>query len=208
MQTTRLTKESEYTMARPVEFDKDTVLTNAMEQFWLEGYEASSVQKLLDATDINRGTLYNSFGDKDTFFKSCVEKYNDVLKADITATLGNDRLGDWKAIEAYFETAIIAAPNKQRALGCLLVNSVCESINWDRDMHKVVKNSFGILRKAMATRVKALEKSRQLKRGLKADQAVEILMNLYNGLRVSARSGKGPKQLTELVSFTLGSLKK
>ena len=55
-------------MARPVEFDENKVLTNAMEQFWREGYEASSVQKLLDCTGINRGTLYNSFGDKDTFF--------------------------------------------------------------------------------------------------------------------------------------------
>ena len=55
-------------MARPVEFDEDKVLTNAMEQFWKEGYEASSVRKLLDCTGINRGTLYNSFGDKDTFF--------------------------------------------------------------------------------------------------------------------------------------------
>jgi len=195
-------------MARPVEFDKETVLINAMEQFWLEGYEASSVQKLLDATDINRGTLYNSFGDKDTFFKSCVEKYNDLLKADIQNTLGNTRLGAWKAIEAYFDTAIVSAPSNQRVLGCLLVNSVCESINWEKDIQKVVKNSMNILRKAMLTRTRELEKARQLKRGIKAENAADILMNLYNGLRVSARSGKGPAQLGELVSFTLGSLKK
>jgi len=195
-------------MARPVEFDKETVLTNAMEQFWLEGYEASSVQKLLDATDINRGTLYNSFGDKDTFFKSCVEKYNDLLKANIQNTLGNTRLGAWKAIEAYFDTAIVSAPSNQRVLGCLLVNSVCESINWEKDIQKVVKNSMNILRKAMLARTRELEKARQLKRGIKAENAADILMNLYNGLRVSARSGKGPAQLGELVSFTLGSLKK
>jgi len=195
-------------MARPVEFDKETVLINAMEQFWLEGYEASSVQKLLDATDINRGTLYNSFGDKDTFFKSCVEKYNDLLKADIQNTLGNTRLGAWKAIEAYFDTAIVSAPSNQRVLGCLLVNSVCESINWEKDIQKVVKNSMNILRKAMLARTRELEKARQLKRGIKAENAADILMNLYNGLRVSARSGKGPAQLGELISFTLGSLKK
>jgi len=195
-------------MARPVEFDKETVLINAMEQFWLEGYEASSVQKLLDATDINRGTLYNSFGDKDTFFKSCVDKYNDLLKADIQNTLGNTRLGAWKAIEAYFDTAIVSAPSNQRVLGCLLVNSVCESINWEKDIQKVVKNSMNILRKAMLARTRELEKARQLKRGIKAENAADILMNLYNGLRVSARSGKGPAQLGELVSFTLGSLKK
>ncbi len=48
-------------MARRIEFDYDSVLENAMQQFWREGYEASSVQKLLDVTGINRGTLYNSF---------------------------------------------------------------------------------------------------------------------------------------------------
>lgn len=195
-------------MARPVEFEKDTVLTNAMEQFWREGYEASSVQKLLDATDINRGTLYNSFGDKDTFFKSCVEKYNEILKADIDTTLGNDKLGAWKAIESYFDTAIIAAPPKQRVLGCLLVNSVCESINWDNDMQKVVKNGLGGIRRALLARTRELEKARALKRGVKAETAADILMTLYAGLRVNARSGKTPKQLTEQLAFTLASLKK
>lgn len=195
-------------MARPVEFEKDKVLTNAMEQFWREGYEASSVQKLLDATDINRGTLYNSFGDKDTFFKSCVDKYNELIKADITQSLGNDKLGAWKAIETYFDVAIVSAPSKQRNLGCLLVNSVCESINWDREIQKVLKNSLNSIRRAILGRTKELEKARQLKRGVKADMAADILMNLYSGLRVAARNGKSPKQLGEMLAFTLASLKK
>ena len=88
-------------MARPVEFDENKVLTNAMEQFWKEGYEASSVQKLLDCTGINRGTLYNSFGDKETFFKSCVDQYNRLGAKQIEATLGNEALKPWDAIAAY-----------------------------------------------------------------------------------------------------------
>jgi len=195
-------------MARPVEFERDTVLTNAMEQFWREGYEASSVQKLLDATDINRGTLYNSFGDKETFFKSCLDKYNQQVKTDIDATLGNKKLNAWEAIENYFDQAIISAPNKQRAMGCLLVNSVCESIIWDRDMQKDLKNSLNGIRKALLARAKELGKSRQLKRGMSADMVADILMNFYSGLQVGARSGKGPRQLADLLRHTLVSIKK
>lgn len=195
-------------MARPVEFERDTVLTNAMEQFWREGYEASSVQKLLDATDINRGTLYNSFGDKETFFKSCLDKYNQQVKTDIDVTLGNKKLNAWEAIENYFDQAIISAPNRQRAMGCLLVNSVCESIIWDRDMQKALKNSLNGIRKALLARAKELEKSRQLKRGMSADMAADILMNFYSGLQVGARSGKGPRQLADLLRHTLLSIKK
>ena len=54
-------------MARPVEFDEDKVLTNAMEQFWKEGYEASSVRKLLDCTGINRGTFIIRLGTRIRF---------------------------------------------------------------------------------------------------------------------------------------------
>ena len=106
-------------MARPVEFDEDKVLTNAMEQFWKEGYEASSVRKLLDCTGINRGTLYNSFGDKDTFFRTCVEHYNLIVQKQIESSLRDENLSCWNAIEAYFEETISNVSQKQRAMGSM-----------------------------------------------------------------------------------------
>ncbi len=195
-------------MARPVEFEYDVVLERATEQFWREGFEASSVQKLLDATDINRGTLYNSFGDKDTFFKSCVDRYNGKLKAVIDATLGNKDLKADKALAAFFDVAIVDQPTKQRVLGCLLVNSVCESIVWNADVQKLLKDSLNNIRKALAVRTRELEKGRQLAKGLNADKAADLLMTLYAGLNVQARSGKAPKQLGELAALTLNMLKR
>ncbi|PCJ42575.1 MAG: hypothetical protein COA71_03420 [SAR86 cluster bacterium] len=195
-------------MARPIEFDYDRVLENAMQQFWREGYEASSVQKLLDATGINRGTLYNSFGDKDTFFTLCVERYNNKLKANIDATLGNSKLAAGLAIESYIENVIHLAPTKQRIMGCLLVNSVCESINLNKDMQKLIRKSLNTVLRAFQSRTRELEKAKQLKRGLKADPAAESLMNLLQGLYVSARNGRSPKQLSETLKTGLDSIKK
>ena len=195
-------------MARPVEFDENKVLTNAMEQFWREGYEASSVQKLLDCTGINRGTLYNSFGDKDTFFKSCIDQYNTVVDKQITASLKNLKLGSWDAIEAYFEETVLNVKNKHRSMGCLLVNSVCESINYDKEMRKVVRGSLAVIRKALLARLKEAYKNGKLKKGVSAEFAAEVLMNSLYGIRVSSRDGKTPKQLKELIKFNVSSLKK
>ncbi len=195
-------------MARPVEFDENKVLTNAMEQFWREGYEASSVQKLLDCTGINRGTLYNSFGDKDTFFKSCVDHYNKVVETQIAASLKNSKLGPWEAIEAYFDETVLNVTNKHRSMGCLLVNSVCESINYDKEMRKVVRGSLATIRKALLARLKEAHKNRKVKKGVSAEFAADVLMNSLHGMRVNSRDGKAPKQLKELVKFTVSSLKK
>jgi len=195
-------------MSRPIEFDYDSVLENAMQQFWREGYEASSVQKLLDATGINRGALYNSFGDKDTFFTLCVERYNKKLKSTIEATLGNSKLAASAVIESYISSVIHLAPTKQRAMGCLLVNSVCESINLNKDMQKIIRKSLNIVQRTILSRTRELEKSKQLKRRLKADQAAKSLMNLLQGLYVSARNGRSPKHLNETLKIGLDSIKK
>ncbi len=194
-------------MARPVEFVYEDVLTNAMEQFWREGFEASSVQKLLDVTGINRGTLYNSFGDKDTFFKACLGHYSKLINKDLDNSLNNADLGAWEAIEKYFDLAVLSVSNKQRNMGCLLVNSFCESINYDKDIQKLVRGYYGQIRKALLKRVKDAEQTGKLKKGVSADLAAEVLVNTLYGLRVNSREGKTVKQLAEIVKFSVDSLK-
>lgn len=194
-------------MARPVEFEYNDVLTNAMEQFWREGFEASSVQKLLDVTGINRGTLYNSFGDKDTFFKACLDHYNKLIAKDLDASLNNADLAPWAAIEKYFDLAVLSVSNKQRSMGCLLVNSLCESINYNKEIQKIVRNSFAVARKALVKRLKDAEKDGKLKSGASVEFAADLLLNTLYGLRVNSRDAKPVKQLAEIVKFTVDSLK-
>ena len=195
-------------MARPVEFDEDKVLTNAMEQFWKEGYEASSVRKLLDCTGINRGTLYNSFGDKDTFFRACVEYYNTIVQKQIESSLKDENLSCWNAIEAYFEETISNVSQKQRAMGCMLVNSLCESVNQNRVLRKLVRDSLMLIRKEFLVRLSEAKANKKLKKGLGIDFAADVLMNTLYGIRVNSRSGRETKQLKMLVKHSIDSLKK
>ena len=195
-------------MARPVEFDEDKVLTNAMEQFWKEGYEASSVRKLLDCTGINRGTLYNSFGDKDTFFRACVEYYNMIVQKQIESSLKDENLSCWNAIEAYFEETISNVSHTQRAMGCMLVNSLCESVNQNRVLRKLVRDSLMLIRKEFLVRLSEAKANKKLKKGLGIDFAADVLMNTLYGLRVNSRSGRETKQLKMLVKHSIDSLNK
>ena len=195
-------------MARPVEFDEDKVLTSAMEQFWKEGYEASSVRKLLDCTGINRGTLYNSFGDKDTFFRSCVDQYNMIVQKQIESSLRNEKLSCWNAIDAYFEETVSNVSHKHRAMGCMLVNSLCESINQNRVLRKVVRDSLASIRKEILGRLKEAKAKGKLKKGISVDFAADVLMNTLYGIRVNSRSGREAKQMKNLVRHTIDSLKK
>ena len=62
-------------MARPREFDIDHVLNAAMHAFWQRGYEATSLADLMEATGLQKGSLYKAFGDKHSLFMQALNRY-------------------------------------------------------------------------------------------------------------------------------------
>src|SRR5258706_15807861 len=60
---------------RPRSFDRDKALERAMQVFWKQGYEATSIQDLTRAMGINPPSLYAAFGDKERLFMEAVERY-------------------------------------------------------------------------------------------------------------------------------------
>ena len=68
-------------MPRPKAFDPDDVLHKAMQVFWERGYEATSMQDLVDCMGINRFSLYSTFGDKHQLFLAALARYRDKVVA-------------------------------------------------------------------------------------------------------------------------------
>jgi AcrR family transcriptional regulator len=65
-------------MGRPREFDIDEVLDAALELFWRNGYEGTSLSDLTEAMGITRPSLYATFGNKEELFRKVLDRYEDV----------------------------------------------------------------------------------------------------------------------------------
>ena len=50
-------------MVRPKEFDRDAAVERAMSVFWSKGYASTSTDDLLQAMQIGRQSMYDTFGD-------------------------------------------------------------------------------------------------------------------------------------------------
>ncbi|MGH9550396.1 MAG: TetR/AcrR family transcriptional regulator, partial [Terriglobales bacterium] len=66
-------------MARPREFDVHEAMDAAMSTFWERGYEATSMEDLLNAMGLTKGSLYKAFGDKHNLFLLSLQDYLDRL---------------------------------------------------------------------------------------------------------------------------------
>src|SRR3981081_736929 len=92
-------------MARPREFDEDTVLEAATQRFWNNGYEATSMRDLADHTGMTTPSLYNAFGDKRAIYRLVLDRYARLTLDAGSAILGGDD-PPLRALERYFDALI------------------------------------------------------------------------------------------------------
>jgi len=60
---------------RPRSFDRDIALRQAMELFWMKGFENSSMADLTAAMGLNPPSLYAAFGSKENLFREALDLY-------------------------------------------------------------------------------------------------------------------------------------
>ena len=110
-------------MARPRKFDEKKVLVLLTNIFWKNGYDGTTMDAILFATGLQKGSLYSCFGNKEIIFKLALNHYAKdgpfYSLSDIKSPL--------KRLALFYETLILGSknPDKQR-LGCFVFNSSLE----------------------------------------------------------------------------------
>jgi TetR/AcrR family transcriptional regulator, transcriptional repressor for nem operon len=105
-------------VARPREFDEQQVLDRALQAFWARGYDATSVEDLVEATGLGRASLYGAFGDKEQLFRRVVSHYLERSRAEKDRVTSH--LSARKALEAFLLFRLAAATDNQQTAGCFL----------------------------------------------------------------------------------------
>src|SRR6478752_7045260 len=105
---------------RPREFDPDEALERALELFWRQGYEGTSLGELTAAMGINRPSLYAAFGNKESLFRKALDRYTDEHMAFIRTALEEPTARG--AIEALLRGYVASVTNPRTPPGCLTVN--------------------------------------------------------------------------------------
>src|SRR2546428_10205183 len=112
-------------MPRPKAFDPDEALQKAMQVFWERGYEATSVEDLVQHMGLNRFSLYSTFGGKHQLFVAALERYRDTIVADLVGELEQSAAG-LAAIRQFFTRLVDFFASSQGWCGCLMTHTAVE----------------------------------------------------------------------------------
>jgi TetR/AcrR family transcriptional repressor of nem operon len=138
-------------MARTREFDTDHAVSAAAATFRSKGFAGSSIQELVEATGVGRGSLYAAFGDKDGLYLAAVDRYRHDYAGPLLELLGSGA----PARSLVRQTLLglveeILRDGDQQT--CLIVSASVERFHGDAQVRKRVRETTNSLEDAF-TRV-------------------------------------------------------
>jgi TetR/AcrR family transcriptional repressor of nem operon len=173
-------------MARPREFDETTVLEAAMNCFWVQGFEQTSVRDLAERMGITGASLYNAFGDKRSLYRQAFLHYLEQTVRDRVARL--EKLQPAAAIRAFFDEIIERSVDDEQRRGCMLVNAALELAPYDPEFRKLVVEEMMFIEAFFRRCVAAGQNDGSIINIRPADEAAKLLLSVLMGIRVLART--------------------
>lgn len=192
-------------MARPKEFNPDEALDKAMHVFWHKGYEATSMEDLLSAMDLNRGSLYDTFGDKRQLFLKVMDHYCHSFVGPKFSML--DQPGPaLPTLRRFVHGMIEGALADPLRRGCLIANTVMELAPHEKDIAGKVNLAlkmgedtfFGLLVRA--------EKQGELGPGKDPRTLARFLTTMMQGTIVTIKAGASADAVKQSVETALSVL--
>lgn len=190
-------------MGRSKEFEEDIVLERAMELFWKQGYEKTSMSDLVEHMGIHRKSLYDTFGDKHALYLKVIDRYGEYSTAKLyTETLRAKTAR--QAIQNIFDYIIEGNENKH--WGCLFVNAATEMGPWDKEVEAKTEEAFRNAEEFIAAIIRKGQEAGEFSSRYDAEILGEILHNTLLGLRVLVRTSASKEKMHHIAEFFLNLL--
>jgi len=189
-------------MARPREFDKDEALQKAIDVFWRQGYEATSMHDLVGAMGINRQSLYDTFGDKHALYLSALESYRLQREKGLLALL--EAPGSVKRkLRKVCDKAIEESVTDETRRGCFMNNAFVDMVTHDQQTEEQAVRHVTIVEKAWEKAFARGQESGEITKKHSASALARYFYNALNGLRVTAKTNTDENALKDIVKVTL-----
>ena len=192
-------------MARPRKFEREAVLAKAMNVFWAKGYESTSMEDLVDAMGINRGSLYATFGDKRRLHLATLDHFyeNEIGRMLAPLFVTGPKL---PAIREVFEQVAQCGGRDGERRGCLMYNTAIELCSKDPEVKSRVAAGLKQVEESFFQALDQAHAAGELSLDRDPRALARHLTNSLNGLRVMCWVFDDCVMQKDIIETTLSSL--
>lgn len=190
-------------MSRPPTFNREKKLEEAMTLFWEQGYEATSIQDLVEHLGLNRSSLYNSFGGKHDLFLEALDHYREQDRKMLRRRLREGSTAIAGIRRAFRAVAERAAESQ---CGCFTANATVERAPHDPRTEERACETFRVMRTLFEDAVERAQEEGSVPKNRDAEALGRYLMNAYNGIHLTAKTRPSRPIVEDIVEETLRGL--
>lgn len=188
---------------RPLSFDRDAALEQAMLVFWRHGYEATSLGDLTRAMGVTPPSIYAAYGDKKGLFLEAVSRY---LSGPVTAGQVIDGAASARdAARSLLEGCAIAFTGETTPPGCLLASSAISCSAAAADVQAELALRRGAIETRLRERIVRAVEDTELPADTDAEALAGHVMASIQGLSTLARDGASREKLLRIAAVAMGA---
>ncbi|MET7519013.1 TetR/AcrR family transcriptional regulator [Streptomyces sp. NPDC005480] len=192
-------------MGRPRNFDESHVLESVREQFWNQGYAATSLQDLMGATGLGKGSLYGAFGDKRQLFLQVLDSYRDEQLNSVRQILTGPGTAVERLTDLLEGAATGFAEDTQRR-GCFMVNSTSELHSQEPEVASRARTTYQAVEDLLVACVKEGQREEALDPAADPQELGRLLLAVMQGIEFLAKTNMDGSALLQIGRAALSQL--
>jgi TetR/AcrR family transcriptional repressor of nem operon len=170
---------------------RDQLIESAVEVFHARGFNGCSVQDIVEAAGIPKGSFYNHFASKEALGVEVVHAYTALVGAYVVEAGAADILSGGgtplERIRAYFEAVIEQNVSCGVRKGCLLGNFATELAPHSTEIAKAVIDALDNWSAAIAQALALAREAGKISKDADVDALARYLVDGYEGAATRAK---------------------
>jgi TetR/AcrR family transcriptional regulator, transcriptional repressor for nem operon len=162
------------------------VLEAAMNCFWAQGFEQTSMRDLAERMGIAGASLYNALATSGRCIARPFVHYLTQTVRDRVVRL--EKLPSALAIRTFFDEIIERSVDDEQRRGCMLVNAALELAPYDAEFQNLVAEELVFIEAFFCRCVEAAQKDGSIGDTRPAEELAKLLLSVLLGIRVLART--------------------
>jgi AcrR family transcriptional regulator len=191
-------------MGRPRSFDQADTLDAICRQFHQTGYAATSLDDLMNATGLGKGSLYGAFGSKHEMYVRALTDYSEAALALFRDRLEGDDAGALARLKAYVREASTTAARSKN--GCLVAKSIAELAGRDEDVDRIVAAFFKSMEDTIVKCIRQAQRSGDVPKSADARRIALLLVAVQRGMESLGKAGLSATSLRTIAEEALTRL--
>ncbi|WP_329130192.1 TetR/AcrR family transcriptional regulator [Streptomyces sp. NBC_01476] len=192
-------------MARTREFDTTAAVEAAMAAFRRTGYEGTSIQDLVEATGLGRGSIYGAFGSKEGLYLAALDLYRERFARPLVELL-QEGAPARELIREVLVGAVDEIVRDGSRHACLIVGAATERAHLDLDVRDRLRDTARSLEAAFFEVIVRAQESGELPGRRGAADLARFLVTSLQGLRVMGAIEPDRAALTASAEVALAAL--